>query len=175
MTSSFPCYYGKAGFLSCFPLDETLFLLTLDAILIMYEWRDIMGLAISLVIAGFAAYWVFNDARSRGNSTTYGAIWAIGVFTFLIIFLPLYLLFGRKSPKRENPREIHDHNTIDVEAKPVEEPDMNCPMCAKPVREDYVACPFCGNTLKPRCANCGRELSRDETECPDCKTPAARK
>ena len=134
-----------------------------------------MSFAISLAIAGFAAYWVFNDAKSRGNSMSYCAIWAVGTFAFLIIFWPLYLLFGRKSPKRENPAKIHDPNTIDVEAKAVEEPDMTCPMCAKPVREDFVVCPFCGNTLKPRCPNCGRDLSREWIECPDCKTPAARK
>lgn len=134
-----------------------------------------MGVAISLVIAGFAAYWVFNDAKARGNSTTYCIFWAGGTFAFLIIFLPMYLFFGRKSPKREGNSENLAHKTIDVQAIAVEDADMNCPMCAKPVREDYVACPFCGNTLKPRCVNCGRELNREWTECPDCKTPAPRK
>lgn len=134
-----------------------------------------MSLLISLAIAGLAAYWVFNDARSRGNSMTYCAFWAAGTVAFLIIFLPLYLLFGRKSPKRQQDPGIHDPQTIDVEAKVVEDPDMNCPMCAKPVKEDFVSCPYCGNTLKPKCTNCGRELSREWIECPDCKTPTARK
>ena len=134
-----------------------------------------MSTAISLLLAGFAAYWVFNDAKARGNSTTYCAIWAAGTFFLLIVFLPLYLLFGRKSPKREQPAKIQDPNTIDVEAKVVEEADMTCPMCAKPVKEEFVVCPYCGNTLKPKCANCGRSLNREWTECPDCNTPAARK
>lgn len=85
------------------------------------------------------------------------------------------MLFGRKAPKREEPAGIRDPNTIDVEAKVVEDPDMTCPMCAKPVREDYIVCPFCGNTLKPHCEHCGRELAREWTECPDCQQPAPEK
>lgn len=133
-----------------------------------------MGTIISLVIAGFAAYWVFNDAKSRGNSSTYATAWAAGTFFLLIIVLPLYLLFGRKSPKRAIPQST-DADTIDVDAKVVEEPDMHCPMCAKPVREDLIICPYCQNTLKPRCTNCGRELSREWAACPDCGAPAKRK
>ncbi len=134
-----------------------------------------MSGGIGLLLAGFAAYWVFTDAKSRGNSTTYCALWALGTFFFLIICLPLYLLFGRKAPKREEPAGIRDPNTIDVEAKVVEDPDMTCPMCAKPVREDYIVCPFCGNTLKPHCEHCGRELAREWAECPDCNQPAPKK
>lgn len=129
-----------------------------------------MGSMIGLLLAGFAAYWVFTDAKARGNSMTYCVVWAAGTFALLIIFLPLYLLFGRKSPKREQPAKLQDPNTIDVEADVVEETDMTCPMCGKPAREADVFCSACGNMLKPRCSNCGRTLQRDWTECPDCQT-----
>ncbi|MDU4960136.1 MAG: zinc ribbon domain-containing protein [Sporomusaceae bacterium] len=134
-----------------------------------------MGSTIGLLLAGFAAYWVYTDAKSRGNSRSYCLLWAVGTFAVLFIFLPLYLLFGRKAPKREQPERLQDPNTIDVEATAVAEADMTCPMCGNPSREADQYCSACGNALKPRCGNCGRPLQREWTECPDCQTPVGQK
>ena len=45
---------------------------------------------IGLVIAGVAAFFVFQDAKKRGMEPA--ALWAAGVFLFCIIVLPIYLI-----------------------------------------------------------------------------------
>lgn len=120
----------------------------------------------SYLIAAIAAYWVFNDAKGRGHNMSTALLWAVGTVAAMIIFLPLYLLFGRKRPV--NPRR--DENIIDIEAVPVEE-TIKCPMCARRVKEDFKTCPYCGFTLKPTCPSCGKELNREWRICPYCETP----
>lgn len=120
---------------------------------------------IAFLIGAIAAYWVYNDAKGRGHSTTTALLWALGTLAALIIFLPLYLIFGRKQPVRR------EEKTIDIEAIPVEE-RMCCPMCGSVVKEDFVVCPYCGHTLKPKCEKCGRELNRQWRACPYCDTPS---
>lgn len=120
----------------------------------------------SYLIAAIAAYWVFNDARGHGHNMSTALLWAVGTVAAIVIFLPLYLLFGRKRPI--NPHR--DDNIIDVEAIPVEE-TIKCPMCASKVKEDFKACPHCGFTLKPSCTSCGKELNREWRVCPYCETP----
>ncbi|VBB07404.1 double zinc ribbon [Lucifera butyrica] len=121
-----------------------------------------IGLAIALV----AAYWVYTDARSRGQTNSTALMWAAGVLAALIIFLPLYLVVGRK----QMPRAHRDENVIDVEATVVEN-TVHCPMCGNRVQEDFKICPYCGHTLKPKCQNCGREINREWKTCPYCQTP----
>ncbi|WP_425060380.1 hypothetical protein SCACP_10740 [Sporomusa carbonis] len=119
-----------------------------------------------LLIAAIAAYWVYNDARGRGHDRGTALMWSIGTLAALIIFLPLYLLLGRKPPMK--PRRNDDF--IDVEAVPVDEV-MKCPMCGGKIKEDYKACPYCSFTLKPKCTACGKELNREWRTCPYCQTP----
>ncbi|SCM83720.1 Oxygen-sensitive ribonucleoside-triphosphate reductase [uncultured Sporomusa sp.] len=124
-------------------------------------------MTLSLLIGAIAAYWVYNDARGRGHDLTTALLWSVGTLAALYIFLPLYLLLGRKQPVP--PKRIEE--VIDVEAVPVEE-TIKCPMCARRVKDDFKMCPYCGFSLKPACTSCGQELNREWRVCPYCQTPA---
>lgn len=117
---------------------------------------------IGLLIPGLASFWVFRDARERGQDKSTAIMWSLGTFAVLVVFLPLYLIVGRK--QKVAPR---DEQAIDIEAVPVEE-ISSCPMCGNKAREDFNTCPHCGYALKPKCNQCGRELNRDWRACPYC-------
>ena len=51
---------------------------------------------VAWAIAGTAAIAVFFDATKRGDS--HATAWGAGVFLFLIVALPLYLLRRRRPP-----------------------------------------------------------------------------
>lgn len=125
-----------------------------------------MMMTIGLVIAAFAAYWVYKDSRRLGHETGTTLMWALGTFAFLLVFLPLYLIFGRKPRAARREEQV-----VDVEAVPVEETTY-CRMCGGKVKEDFKVCPYCGHTLRPKCANCGQELRREWNTCPYCEAPA---
>ena len=132
----------------------------------LMEVYDYMIMTIGLLIAAFAAYWVFNDSRRLGHETGTSLMWSLGTFAFMLLFLPLYLIVGRK------PRTVRrEERVVDVEAVPVEE-TMLCPMCGAKVREDFKVCPYCSYTLRPKCTGCGQELRRDWKNCPYCEAPA---
>lgn len=122
-----------------------------------------------IVIAGLAAYWVYNDAKGRGHEKGTAIMWSVGTFVLLIIFLPLYLIFGRKPKltRREEP-------VIDIESVPADQL-MHCPMCGKKVQNDFKTCPYCSHTLNPKCEQCGRELNREWRTCPYCEAQATPK
>ncbi len=124
---------------------------------------------IILIIGVIAAYWVYNDARRFGYATGTALMWALGTIPLPYIFLPLYLLLGRRPRAVSRPPEV-----VDIEAVPVEE-TIYCPMCASKVKEEFQTCPYCSHTLRPKCAGCGRELRRDWKTCPYCEAPAAPK
>jgi len=128
--------------------------------------------SLSLLIAFLAAYWVYTDAKKHGYETGTALLWGAGTLAMLIVFLPLYLLFGRKRQPR-SPRN-DDRNVIDVEATVVEETSL-CPMCGSKVKDDFKVCPYCSYTLKPKCENCGQELNREWKACPHCQTPTPQK
>ena len=85
---------------------------------------------IGFAIAAFAAYWVYNDAKGRGRGDGVAIGWAIGTFLLLIVFLPLYLIFGRQS---DGQRRVE--KAIDIEVVPVEE--ENCAMCGGKVKAEF--------------------------------------
>lgn len=126
-------------------------------------------MTISLLIAAFAAYWVYNDSRRLGHEMGTALMWSLGTLVFMIVFLPLYLIFGRKPAAPRRPAEV-----VDVEATPVEETTC-CTMCGAKVKEDFRTCPYCSHTLRPKCEQCGKELRRDWKTCPYCEAPAAPK
>jgi len=128
---------------------------------------------ISLLIPILAGCWVYNDAKTRGQTTKSAFLWAAGTVAMLIVFLPLYLIIGRRQQQPMRPRQ-NDEKTIDVEATVVEE-TVACPMCASKVKEDYKICPYCGYTLTPKCEICGQELKREWKNCPNCNTAASQK
>ena len=130
--------------------------------------------SITFIIGFIAAYWVYNDARGRGHELGTALLWSLGTLAMIFVFLPLYLLFGRKPRMTAAGRPQSRDDVIDVEATPVEE-TVYCPMCASKVKETYKACPHCGHTLKPRCESCGRELNREWRVCPYCEAPAPHK
>ncbi len=124
-------------------------------------------MTVSLLIGAIAAYWVYNDARGRGHDLGTTLLWTAGTMFALIIFLPLYLLLGRKPSMKP----YRNQDIIDVEATPIEE-TIKCPMCSGRVKEEFKLCPYCGFTLKPTCSSCGKELNREWRVCPYCQTPA---
>lgn len=127
-----------------------------------------MMMTISLLIAAFAAYWVYNDSRRLGHERGTALMWSLGTLVFMIVFLPLYLIFGRKPRSVSRPADV-----VDVEATPVGEGEtMHCPMCGGKVKEEFKTCPYCSHTLKPKCEKCGQELRRDWKTCPYCEAPA---
>ncbi|MCX7780344.1 MAG: zinc ribbon domain-containing protein [Negativicutes bacterium] len=124
-----------------------------------------------LAIAAIAGYWVYSDSRSRGHEFGSTLLWTLGTLVMPLVFLPLYLLLGRKTSM---PSSRRDADIIDVEATPVEE-TSRCPMCAGRVKDEFKVCPYCAFTLKPKCEACGKELNREWKTCPYCNTPAAPK
>lgn len=127
--------------------------------------------SISFIIGFIAAYWVYNDARGRGHELGTALLWSIGTLAMIFVFLPLYLLFGRKPRMTGTVPRHRDETIIDVEATPVED-TIPCPMCGSKIKEQYKACPHCGCTMKPSCTSCGRELNREWRVCPYCQEPA---
>jgi hypothetical protein len=121
---------------------------------------------ISMLVGAVAAYWVYNDARGRGHDLGTALLWSVGTVAALFIFLPLYLLVGRKSPVKQRPSA----DIIDIEATLVEGETIKCPMCAGRIKEEFKVCPYCGFTLKPACPSCGKELNREWRVCPYCQT-----
>lgn len=59
--------------------------------MLFFLFANIVSLAIAM--------WVFYDSQKRGYTVSRGLLWAIGVFSILIVFLPLYLAARKK--KRE--------------------------------------------------------------------------
>lgn len=72
--------------------------------------------------------WVYHDAKSRGSSSP--VFWAIGVFIFFIIFLPLYLIMRPSKPSELTRRT-----------------SMLCPHCGKYYEPPVKFCPNCGSKL----------------------------
>ena len=58
----------------------------------MYDQVGGVGQIIGLIILLAIAFWVYKDAESRGMS---GILWAILVFLFCIIALPVYLIIRK--------------------------------------------------------------------------------
>lgn len=124
-----------------------------------------------LAVSALAGYWVYSDSKGRGHDLNTTLLWTVGSLVIPYVFLPLYLLLGRKSQANGKRR---DQDIIDVEATLVEDL-VKCPMCASKVKEDFKVCPYCGFTLKPKCQTCGKELNREWKTCPYCEAPAAPK
>jgi RNA polymerase subunit RPABC4/transcription elongation factor Spt4 len=129
-----------------------------------------------LLLGACAAYWVYGDARKRGQDKKTAALWSfgamlasLGALQLLLLYMVVYFLMGRrvKAVSRQD-------DVIDIEATPVEDTVM-CRMCAHTVNKDDVTCPHCGYTLRPKCEGCGQELSREWRTCPYCEKPASGK
>ena len=84
---------------------------------------------IGYVIAALAACWIFRDAKRRGVRGA--VVWGIFTFLFLIIALPLYLLWGRKRVKPSQPVSATTRRFC-VECGKESPPDVRfCTNCGK--------------------------------------------
>lgn len=116
-----------------------------------------------------AAVWIYRDAVKCGYSKDAALLWSAGAVILVYVFLPLYILLGRK--RRPASQNEAKEMVIDAEFKLSEEIEV-CPNCAERVREEFVACPYCGYVLRPVCKSCGRDLERDWKACPYCGASA---
>ena len=72
-----------------------------------------MASIIGLVLAGVAAFWVYNDANTRGMNAV---VWAILTFLFLIIGLPAYLIMRKPKLSETAANDTMDHLVEDDKA-----------------------------------------------------------
>ncbi len=93
---------------------------------------------ILFVVLVVVALWVFFDSQKKGYTVWRGLFWAIGVFLFLIPFLPLYLV-ARK--KRQEPLG-------QASQTPQPFPKTTCFYCGQGYEGDPSVCPHCGQNLK---------------------------
>jgi hypothetical protein len=94
---------------------------------------------ISMLVGILAAFFVYNDAKSRGHGPITALLWAAGSTIAPIVVIPLYFLFGRKA---KSPDKSYDNDIIDIEATVVEE-TINCPTCGREINGELVTCPYC--------------------------------
>lgn len=85
-----------------------------------------MWTTIGIFIAFLVSIFVYKDAKSRNSSSP--VLWAVSVFAFLIIFLPLYLIMRPSKP-----------DTILTKKAP-----QLCPHCGKYFEPPVTFCPHCG-------------------------------
>lgn len=126
-----------------------------------------MMVSISFIIGLLCAYWVIQDSRSRKSDFGSILVWSLGTILAWYLFVPMYLIFGRKKKKKSSQPE---DDVIDVEATAVEE-TLTCPHCGKQAKVGYKHCPYCGKMLRPVCEHCGREVDQYWRTCPYCHEP----
>ena len=101
-----------------------------------------MGMLFGLL----ASFFVYNDARKRGYGAIMLILWSVGSAIMPYVFVPIYLLFGRKTQEREqyndHREQYNDQDIIDIEATVVEE-TINCMKCGRKIEEKFLKCPYC--------------------------------
>ena len=125
--------------------------------LLPYILRLIVGLAVAFA-AGLAVYW---DAKNQGDDSARS--WALGVFFFMIVFLPLYVIF-----------------------RAIGRIGVNCPNCTIATSKRFSGCKHCGAVLalgtpqlkitEPSlrnisarfCSECGVKIPHDSSFCEEC-------
>ena len=45
-----------------------------------------------VLIASLVGFWVYRDAKRRGKTTGKAFLWFLGVFSLLIVFLPIWFI-----------------------------------------------------------------------------------
>ena len=91
-------------------------------------------LALAILIPFLAGLWVASDAKKRGLSRTAVFLWFLGVFFFLIVFLPMYLILrglNKSSPRRSKPEGL-----------------QVCPYCGRLFKGQTGRCPYCNRELE---------------------------
>jgi Phospholipase_D-nuclease N-terminal len=102
----------------------------MDAIAAVYVISMIIGGIAGIIITIVSTVWVYQDAKKRGNPNA--VVWAIGVFLFWILGLPLYLLSRNSTPS--------------VYVLPGNGPAILCATCGKYAIAIAASafCPLCG-------------------------------
>ena len=99
----------------------------------------------------FLAFWVFVDAKKRGQSTP--SLWAVLTLIGNVVAWIIYML-------------VRPQMAVGVTGQQM--PKGVCPICGTKLRSDFIACPGCGILLRNRCKNCGKALENDWSFCPYC-------
>ena len=99
----------------------------------------------------FLAFWVFVDARKRGQKNP--ALWAMLTLIGNAVAWIVYMM------TRPQLMQTPAGQSISKGA---------CPICGTKLKSDFIACPGCGILLRSRCKNCGRALENDWSFCPYC-------
>lgn len=89
------------------------------------------GILFGTIVVLIIAIWVAQDANKRGMN---GILWALGVFLFCIVFLPLYLIVRKPIvavPPPGYPGAPGPGGRV-------------CPNCGKYHDGSALFCPFCG-------------------------------
>ncbi len=92
----------------------------------------------AIIIAYLIAAWVFEDGQKRYPIKSVAPwMWAIGTFLFMIIFLPLYLIFRpKKHESKKNEELLQRQDRLK---------DSNfCIKCKNKLKENDVFCSNCG-------------------------------
>ena len=87
------------------------------------------GFQLALVIATCVAIWVFIDSRKHRISILESILWMLGVFSIMLVNLPLYFIVRARSAKR-----------------PVM--SASCEHCSKPYFGNPNYCPHCGHLVR---------------------------
>ena len=99
----------------------------------------------------FLAFWVFVDAKKRGQKNP--ALWAMLTLIGNVVTWIIYMM------TRPQMMQTPAGQTISKGA---------CPICGTKLKSDFIACPGCGILIRSRCKNCGRALENDWSFCPYC-------
>ncbi len=113
-----------------------------------YSWIALCMIPAAIV---FLAFWVFVDAKKRGQSNP--ALWAILTLIGNVIAWIIYMMVRPQMMKNPAGQTM---------------PKGSCPICGTKLRSDFIACPGCGILLRSRCRNCGKALENDWSFCPYC-------
>ncbi len=115
-----------------------------------YDLNILTALMIPAIIV-FLAFWVFVDAKKRGQKNP--ALWAVLTLIGNVIAFIIYML-------------VRTQTRMSVTGQAA--PRGMCPLCGTQLKSDFIACPGCGILLRNRCKNCGRALENDWSFCPYC-------
>ena len=121
------------------------------------HYYDSFSLCMIPAIIVFLAFWVFVDAKKRGQKAP--ALWAILTLIGNVVAWIIYLMVRPQMVKNAAGQPM---------AKGV------CPICGTKLKSDFIACPGCGILLRSRCKNCGKALENDWSFCPYCTQAVAK-
>ena len=120
----------------------------------LYAWLALCMIPAAIV---FLAFWVFVDAKKRGQSAP--AMWALLTLIGNVIAWIIYML-------------VRPQMAVGVTGEKM--PRGVCPICGTKLKSDFIACPGCGILLRSRCKNCGKALENDWSFCPYCTQAVAK-